>query len=101
MGYQGDMYNKMTYNKSLIDLNRGKFNDFKNPYMTYKKSLLKIQKTEISAEKFEIFKIKLKRNMKKRNIIAISVTIISVIVILVIILHGLYLFMNMDVRFRF
>ena len=101
MGHQGDMLSKMKYNKSLRDVNRSHYQDYMNPLLTYKKSLLKIKDVNLTAEEHEEIKKRIQKQEKYRKKIAITVTFVSVLILLFLIIWGMNELNSINFRFRF
>jgi hypothetical protein len=101
MGFQGDMLSKMKLNKSLLDVNRSHFYDYMKPFLTYKKSKLKINHVDLSAEEIEEIKIRIKKQEKHQRKIASVVSIVSMLILLVLIIWGIKELNSINVRFRF
>ena len=101
MGFEGDMLSKMKLNKSLRDINRSHYNDYMKPFLTYKKSVLKINHVDLSAEELEEIKTRIQKQEKYRKKIAIIVSIVSVLILLVLIIWGMKELNSINIRFRF
>ncbi len=99
MAHHGDMFSKMKYNKSLRDANREVYNYFKKPFLIYKKSDLKINHSDLSAEEHEKIRSEIQIQSKKRSRIAWIVTSISVIALFIAILYLIDLMKDIDFRF--
>lgn len=101
MGHQGDMFSKMKLNKSLIDINRSHFNDYLKHMLTYKKSKLKINHIDLTAEEHEEIKNRIQKQEIHRRKISIAVTLVSVLILLILIIWGMNELNSINVRFRF
>lgn len=98
---EGDMLNKMKYNKSLRDVNKTHFKTFQIPFITYRKSLLKLKNKKISTEELLEIRNNIQTQEKYRKRIAVLVTILSLVILGVLIVLGIIELNTYEFRFRF
>jgi len=100
-GHAQDMMSKIKYNLELRENNRGNFTAFKRNYIKYKKSLLKVNKAQISTENLEKIKADIRKKIKRRNRILNLIYLIFIPILILIVVLGIKKFLEIEIHFTF